>query len=206
MRADTRLWTAIALIWICGFSITRGWAIVHFSFAMANVDSSEKRDKITNTWRSVPEVASAALQADLTRKFETSDQKAANSRREVLSSIVSIKPLSSVDWLWLSGLQLATDQPTEQVFRSLELSMITGPNEGYIKVERGIFGVSLWGRLSSDLKRRVATDLTAEEIVGNERFRSALSAQPARVRNELEAAMLGTGLSPNEIERRLRFQ
>jgi hypothetical protein len=179
---------------------------VHFSFAMANPDSSEKRDEIINSWSSVPEVASAALQAELGEKIDISDQKAANSRREALSSILSIKPLSSVDWLSLSGWQLVTDQPMEQVFGSLELSMVTGPNEGYVKAERGIFGVSLWLRLSADLKRRVATDLAAGEIIGNEKLRAALSAQPARVRNELQAAMLGTGLSPNEVERRLGFQ
>lgn len=206
MRADIRLWTAIALIGICGFSVTRGWVIVHFSFAMANPDSSEKRDEIINSWSSVPEVASAALQAELREKIDISDQKAANSRREALSSILSIKPLSSVDWLSLSGWQLVTDRPMEQVFESLDLSMVTGPNEGYVKAERGIFGVSLWLRLSADLKRRVATDLAAGEIIGNEKLRAALSAQPARVRNELQAAMLGTGLSANEVERRLGFQ
>jgi hypothetical protein len=205
MRADIRLWTAIALIGICGFSVTRGWVIVHFSFATATPDSSEKRDEIINSWSSVPEVASAALQAELREKIDISDQKAANSRREALSSILSIKPLSSVDWLSLSGWQLVTDQPMEQVFGSLELSMLTGPNEGYVMAERAIFGVSLWERLSPDLKRRVVIDLVAEEIAGNEKFRAVLSAQPARVRNELRAAMLATGLSSNEVERRLGF-
>ena len=185
MRADIRLWTAIALIGICGFSVTRGWGIVHFSLAMANIDSSEKRDEIINTWSSVPEVASAALQAELREKIDISDQKAANSRREALSSILSIKPLSSVDWLSLSGVQLVTDQPMEQVLGSLELSMLTGPNEGYVMAERGIFGVSLWESLSPDLKRRVATDLAAGEIIGSEKLRAVLSAQPERVRNEL---------------------
>ena len=107
------------------------------------------------------------LQAELTEKIDISDQKAANSRREVLSSILSIEPLSSVDWLSLSGMQLVTDQPMEQVLESLELSMLTGPNEGYVMAERGIFGVSLWERLSPDLKRRVADDLAAGEITGN---------------------------------------
>ena len=205
MRADIRLWTAIALIGICGFSVTRGWVIVRFSFAMATPDSSEKRDEIINSWSSVPEVASAALQAELREKIDISDQKAANSRREALSSILSIKPLSSVDWLSLSGWQLVTDQPMEQVFGSLELSMLTGPNEGYVMAERAIFGVSLWEKLSPDLKRRVVIGLVAEEIAGNEKFRAVLSAQPARVRNEVRAAMLATGLSSNEVERRLGF-
>ena len=65
--------------------------------------SSEKRAEAINTWTAVPDVASAALQAELREKINTSDPKAANSRREALSSILSIKPLSSFYWLSLSG-------------------------------------------------------------------------------------------------------
>jgi hypothetical protein len=202
MRADIRLLTAIALIGICGFSVTRGWSIVHFSLATANVDSSEKRDEIINTWNSVPDVASAALRSELTEKIDSSDPKAANSRREALSSILAIEPLSSIDWLSLSGVQLVTDQPMDQVFDSLELSVMTGPNEGYVKSQRAIYGISLWERLSPDLKRRVATDLAKGEIPESEKFRAFVAAQPERVRNELRQALVATGLSPNEIEKR----
>ena len=132
---------------------------MHFSLATANIDSSEKRAEIINTWTAVPGVASTALQADLTDEINTSDPKAANRRREALSAILSIKPLSSIDWLSLSGVQLVTDQPMEQVLESLKLSTLTGPNEGYVMAERGIFGVSLWENLSPDLKSRVAIDL-----------------------------------------------
>ena len=159
MRAGIRLLTAIALIGICGFSVAQGWRIVHFSLATMNIDSSEKRAEITNTWRAVPGLASIALQADLTDEINPSDMMAAYRRREMLSAILSIKPLSSMDWLSLSGMQLVTDQPMEQVLGSLKLSMLTGPNEGYVMTERGIFGVSLWESLSPDLKSRVANDL-----------------------------------------------
>ena len=205
MRPDMRLWTAIVLIGLCGFSIVQGWGIVRFSLAMANSDSLEKRAEIINTWASAPNVASEALQAALRQKINISDPETANSRREVLSSILSIEPLSSVNWLSLSQLQLVTDQPMEQVFDSLELSMLTGPNEGYVTAERGTYGVSLWERLSPELQRRVALDLAGQEIGGNEKFRAVLSAQPERVRKELRAAMLATGLSPQEIEKRLAF-
>ena len=45
-----------------------------------------------NTWSFVPDVASAALQAELREKIDISDQKAADSRREALSAILSIEP------------------------------------------------------------------------------------------------------------------
>ena len=142
-----------------------------------------------------------SLESELREKIDASDPKAANSRREVLSAILSIKPLSSVDWLSLSGMQLVTDQPMEQVLESLELSMVTGPNEGYVMADRGIFGVSLWESLSPDLKRRVAIDLAVGEVTaGNGKFRAVLSAKSEPVRNELRAALLATGLSPKEVE------
>src|SRR5262245_57857333 len=131
MRADIRCWTAIAFIGICGFSITRGWSIVHFSLATANIDVFENWAEVFNPWTAVPEVASAAWQAELREEINVSDPKAANGRRETFSSILLIKPSSPFSWLSLSGLQLVTHQPIEQVLGSLKLSMLTGPNEGY---------------------------------------------------------------------------
>ena len=202
MRADIRLWTAVAVIGICGCAVVWGSDIVRFSLA-ANIESSENRVKNLNTWSAVPLVASTALRAELSEKIDASDSKAANSRREALTTIVAIQPLSPVNWMLLSAMQLVTDQPMEQVFGSLELSMVTGPNEGYLMPERGIYGVSLWPRLPADLKRRVAGDLAAPEIIGNGAFRATVSAQPEGVRDELRAAMLANGLSPKEAEQRL---
>ena len=140
MRASIRLLTAIALIAMSGFSVAQGWRIVHFSLATMNIDSSEKRAEITNTWRAVPGLASKALQADLTDEINPSDMMVAYRRRAILSELLSIKPLSSMDWFSLSGMQLVTDQSMEDVLASLKLSMLTGPNEGIRHDEaRGIW-------------------------------------------------------------------
>jgi len=205
MRADIRFWTAITLIGFCAFAVVRGLSIVHFSLAMANISSSENRADIIHTWTTVPGVASAALQSQLKEKIDPSDLKAANSRREALAAILSMKPLSSIDWLSLSGLQLITDQPMDQVFGSFVLSTMTGPNEGYVMAERGMFGVSLWEDLPPDLKRHVIIDLAAGDVPEYGKFRAVLSAKSERVRNELRAAILATGLSAKEVELRLGF-
>ena len=95
----------------------------------------------------------------------------------------------------------------EQVLESLELSMLTGPNEGYVMAERGIFGVSLWESLSPDLKSRAAIDLAMARIAVQgevrEKFRAVLSTKPERVRNELREGPSRDGVSPKEIEQRL---
>lgn len=212
MRASIRLLTAIALIAMSGLSVAQGWRIVHFSLATMNIDSSEKRAEITNTWRAVPGLASIALQANLTDEINPSDMMVAYRRRAILSELLSIRPLSSVDWFSLSGMQLVTNQSMEDVLASLKLSMLTGPNEGYVMTKRGVFGVSLWESLSPDLKSRVAYDLgptlfpnsPAEGAEGG-KLRAALSAKPEHVRKEIREALLATGLSPKEIEQRLGF-
>src|SRR5262249_9437324 len=154
-----RLFTAIVLLGICGFSVAQGWTIIRFSAETMNGDSPEKRTEIAQTWGTTPGLASRALRAGLADKIDIADRKAANEQREALAAILSIKPLSSRDWLALSGAQLVTDQPMDDVLESLKLSTLTGPNEGYVMVERGIYGVSLWLSLSPDLKSRVANDL-----------------------------------------------
>src|SRR5262245_11437708 len=205
MRADIRFWTAITMIGICAVSVAQGLRIVHFSLVMANIHSSENRAETIHKWTAVPGIASAALQSELTEKINPSDLKAANNRREALSAMLSIKPLSSMDWLSLSGMRFMTDQPMEQVLGSLRLSAMTGPNEGYVMAERGIFGASLWEDLSPDLNRHTAMDLAATERPDDGKFRAVLSTKSERVRNELQTAILATGLSPKEIERRLGF-
>ena len=209
MRADIRLWTAIAIIGICGFTIAQGSRIARFS--LVNVHASENQAEILRTWAAVPGLASRAL-TQLTGNIDPSDVKAANDRREVLTAILTIRPLSSIDWLSLSGMRLLTDRPMEQVLESLELSVVTGPNEGYVMIERGIFGVSLWEDLSRDLRSRAALDLgpmiyprTPEEGAEGEKFRAVLETKPESVRSELRKALVATGISPNEIEQRLGF-
>jgi hypothetical protein len=202
--------TAIVLLGICGFSMARGWTIVSFSVATMSVESTEKRAEITRIWGTAPGVASRALRTVLADKIDIADQKVANEQREALSAILSIKPLSSRDWLSLSGVQLVTDQPMDDVLESLKLSTLTGPNEGYVMVERGIYGVSIWESLSPDLKSRVASDLlpilfplSPAEGAQAGRLQALVSAQPQRVRKELHEALLAAGVSPNDIQQKL---
>jgi hypothetical protein len=107
-------------------------------------------------------------------------------------------------------MELITHQSMEDVLGSLELSMLTGPNEGYVMAARGVFAVSLWESLSPDLKNRAAFDLgpmffprDPEENMESEKVRAVLSKKPDWVRTELREALLATGISPKEIDQRL---
>jgi hypothetical protein len=203
MIRTIRLLTAIALIVMSGIAVAQGWGIVRFFLASTNIVSAEKRARIGDASRATSGVSSTALKDELADETNRSDMIAPYHRRELLSAILSIAPLSSMDWLSLSKAELMTHQPMENVFGSLELSMLTGPNEGYVMAERGIYGVSLWQRLSPGLKRRVAADLAVDEYPDILKIRAFVSAQPEQVRIELREALSGGGLSPREVEKRV---
>jgi len=202
MRANLRLLTAVVIIGICGFSVARGLAVAHFSLALARIDSSEKRAEVVDRWSAAPDVASRALQADLAYHIDPSDQKAAN-------HCIGFDQANVVVRLALALGFTITDQPMEQVFDSLELSMLTGPNEGHVMGERAVFAVSLRDRLPADLKRHAAVDVafprTPEEGAEIGKFQAVLATEPEWVRNELREAIVATGVSPKQIEKHLGF-
>jgi hypothetical protein len=69
--------------------------------------------------------------------------------------------------------------------------------------DRAIYGVSLWHRLSPDLQRRVVADLAVDEYPDIQKIRGFLATQPEEVRNEIREALLASGLSPQEVEKRV---
>ena len=202
IRTTIRLLTATVVIVMSGIAVAQGWEIVRFFVASMHIVSSEKRAVFADTLRARSGIISTALLDDLDDEASRSDVIAAYRQRELLAAILSIKPMSSMHWLSRSRMELMTHQSMDDVFGSLELSMLTGPNEGYVMEDRRFFGVSLWDRLPPDLKRRVTNDVAAE-IHDSFKFRVFASTQPEQVRNELREALGATGLSPKEIETRL---
>jgi hypothetical protein len=212
MRATIRLLTTMVLIVIGGMAVAQGWGIVRFFLASTNIVSAEKRARIADAWRATSGTTSTALNDELADETNQSDIIAAYRQRALLSAILSIKPLSSGDWLALSRAELMTHQPIEDVFSSLELSMLTGPNEGYVMGERAVFAVSLWEKLPADLKRHAATDVAAMifprtpaegEVL--KKIGAVLATQPESVRNEVREAVVASGVSPEAIEKGLGF-
>jgi hypothetical protein len=90
--------------------------------------------------------------------------------------------------------------------------MLTGPNESHVMGPRAVYAVSLWERLPEELKSHVVADVAAmmsphTPAEGAEvgKFQAALAAEPDWARNELKNALVATGISANEIEKRLGF-
>jgi hypothetical protein len=212
MRITIRLLTAIALIVMSGIAVAQGWGIVRFFLASTNIVSAEKRARIADAWRATSGVISTALYDELADEIGQSDIIVAYRQRELASAILSIKPLSSMEWLTLSKAELMTHQPMKDVLGSLELSMLTGPNEAYVMGERAVYALSLWERLPADLKRHAATDVAAMMFPRTPaeggmlgKIRAALATQPDWVRNEVREAVFATGISAEQTKKGLGF-
>jgi hypothetical protein len=51
----------------------------------------------------------------------------------------------------------------------------------------------------------VAADLAVDEYPDIQKIRAFLAPQPAEVRNEIREALLASGLSPKEVEKRVSY-
>jgi len=115
--------------------------------------------------------------------------------------------LSSANWLSLAGMRLVAGQPEKQVLAALTMSWLTGPNEGSVMLQRGVFGLLLWEVLPADLRKRVIDDVTGA-ILGAVAHDSELTAaknilstKSVDIREEIASLMLGKSLSATQLAR-----
>jgi hypothetical protein len=163
-RSMWRLLTSVALIGLCGFTAVRGWSITEFAETRGRV-ASEGQVNHVNHWINVPGLADAALETSLAQLASASDIDGTRKRAEALATVLSLRPLSSENWLSLAGTWLVTDRPYGQVLVAIQMSSVTGPNEGAIMWQRGVFGLLQWDSLPPDARMQTIRDL-AGSILG----------------------------------------
>jgi hypothetical protein len=149
-----RLTTAVVIASLCAFTAARGWTVVQFA------RPSTASGAAARAWIGVPAVTAAALDATLRDMADESDAEAAQRRAKLLTALLAVRPMSSVAWLSLAGMQLVTGQPYEKVLAALKMSAITGPNEAAIMWQRGIFELLQWEALPPDFQHRAIVDLS----------------------------------------------
>lgn len=205
-RRAVQLLTTVAVVVLCGFSMTCGWNIVRFVEARAHLRGETGTEKV-RYWDKSLAVRVAALQASLTKMSNVTDVDGARKRADDLSALLSLQPMSPVNWLSLSGMRLISGQSEKEVLAALEMSWVTGPNEGSIMLQRGIFGVMLWETLSPDSRGRVIADL-AGAILGmptddNElkAAKNVLATKSVDIQEELATGLKAEGVSATQLLR-----
>jgi hypothetical protein len=153
-----RLITVAAVVGLCGLAALRGWSIV--AFATAGQPGGGTEGAGVRAWIGAPLVTAAALDATLDDLAGASDIEAASRRIDLLTQLLSVRPLSSVAWLSLAGMRLVTGAPYKDVLATLRMSSITGPNEARLMWQRGMFGLLQWETLPPDFRQQTILDLS----------------------------------------------
>jgi len=199
--------TALAVLGLCGFALSRGWEITRFAEARSHFGAHEKQTDAVKRWTTVPGLAGAALVASLMRVADAGDIDDTRRRAEGLAAILSVHPLSSTDWLSLSGIWLVTGQPYERVLGALAMSSVTGPNEGSVMLQRAIFGLLQWEVLPAESRQRTIGDLakalleTAVQDTEINPARNVLAGKSEEVRREIADRLSAAGVVATELAR-----
>jgi hypothetical protein len=194
-RTGVRLLTVLAILGLCGFGIVRGWSIVRFVDTRAHFAAHEIGVEQIRSWEKAPGLRDAALQTSLTKIADMNDAGGARNRADDLNALLSVRPLSSVNWLSLSGMRLAAGQSEAEVLSALEMSWVTGPNEGAVMLQRGVFGILLWETLPPDARRRVVDDVAGAILgtpMGDNELQvvtNVLSEKSVDIRHEIASLM-----------------
>ena len=188
--------TALLILALCVPAVMRGWNILWFSRAEVNGED-------TRPWAGVSGLTFSALESSLTALADSADKAQVAKRRDDIIKVLTIRPLASEYWLTLAGIRVLGGEPLLKALDALTLSTVTGPNEGYLITQRGIFGISYWEILPSEVRNRALTELAARRLSGRnaERVRTILAGKTPEVRQNIRAALQARGFPEDDFSR-----
>lgn len=203
----SQLLTAFAIVVAATPAIALGWQIFGFSLADSVINEavgpSAQQIQAVHPWLEVPGLRFAARASFLPVVSEQDPAGTAASRSKQLAEILSVKPLSSKHWLLLAEIKSVTHQPPADIAEAIKLSVLTGPNEGFLIGRRGLFGLSQWELLPPELRTRAAADLVAnpDPLSGNQMswLRHELTQKSAPVRQDIRTALLAQGFPEKRL-------
>jgi hypothetical protein len=201
MRRWVRFLTALGVFSISALVVYRGSDIVRFGLADAGLGPNGKTADVDRPWVNVPGLAFSAQQSLLQSEADAGDQKATQKRREELKNILAVRPLSSKYWLALAEMRSVAGEHASKVVEAVRLSVLSGPNEHDVMVEREIFAVSHWELLPLELQQRTGADLAAEPLAETEiaDLRLALAGKSEKTRNEILAVLQAERVSAKDL-------
>ena len=202
MRARIgRILVALVVIGLCGLAMLRGWEIVRFSLTETRLGADDNRAEILRPWINVPGLAFAARQASLATIVDWSDKNTSLRRRDEEAEILLTRPLSPDYWFALSVMRQSVGEDSARIVDALQMSMLLGPNEGYLMVPRGTFALSIWNILPIETKRHSAKDLASMRLteLDKTQIRTVLSKMPESERDDIENYLRVAGFSKQRL-------
>ena len=193
---NIRLLTALAVVGFCAWPVWQGFNLIRYAMA-------DSRPEAVRPWVNVPGLSFAARENTLTSVDDSSDDATVRKRRDELAEILAIRPLSSRYWLKLAEARVDAHEALAKALDALELSEVTGPNEGYMITQRGLFGIWQWEVLPPEVQRRTIADLVARQVSDAKLawLRRTLSEKTEQVRQEIRSALQAQGFSKSNFDR-----
>jgi hypothetical protein len=186
-----RLPTALAILAICVPAVVKGTDVVRFAIAEARLDQGQDSLEALKGWRDSTGVAGNAR--DPARLTVTNGDRTVLARQhDALEDYLTLKPLSPVKWLALAFADLSLDKPIAQATGAYQMSLVTGPYEGYVMPRRAIAGALLWEKLGSDERIGAARDLALATFTTSDLvvLRGILGAKLEDTRSSIRFEML----------------
>lgn len=190
------------MVALCAFIAMRGWSLIDFAGARI----ADKPGDAALAWIGVPAVTTAALDAALRDIAEQNGTTAAEQRVALLTQLLAARPMSSIAWLSLAGMRVATGQPYGTILAALKMSSVTGPNEAEVMWERGIFCLLQWEALPPDFQQRAIVDLAGPILTGivnepgQQLIRGVLSAKAPQVQAQVASMLQIQGVTAEDLK------
>jgi hypothetical protein len=196
-----RACTTLLIIGACVPVIMQGWSIAHFALVYAKLNDNADLREPLGPWKDEPGLSFVEREATLTQVDSWDETAKTMARRDELSELLAVKPSAPGFWLSLARMRFASKQTSDSVGRALEMSVLTGPNEGLLMWQRAEFDFMLWEVLPQNVRMRAAADLQ-DGLLSNEQatsLRATLAEKNAQDRQEIRGLLQSRGLSPKLI-------
>jgi hypothetical protein len=193
---NIRSLTALAVVGLCGWPVWQGVNVIRYEMAGPEPEA-------LRPWVAVPGLASAVREYSMTLVDDSSDDKTIRARRDELTEMLAIRPLSSRFWMYLADSRIDAHEDPAKAIDALKLSAVTGPNEGDMITLRGLFGIAQWETLPPEIRKRAIADLATRQISDAQLawLRKTLAEKTAQVRQEIQLALQAQGFSETNLAR-----
>ncbi|MBI1203306.1 MAG: hypothetical protein GC182_12410 [Rhodopseudomonas sp.] len=199
LRTALRLWTGVAVIAVCGWTMWQGVAFVRFSLPSSASLAARHPRQAAAAWRDRAGLASLAVAEALRAPVDAGDLDKAHERETLLIDYLSARPASSQTWIALAASRYSVGEPTAAVVSAFRMSAMTGPNEEAAMTQRALFGLLQWDTLPNDIRTRAMSDLCGLAIVNIAQLRLVMSVKSDAVRAAIRDGLGANGCSDSFI-------
>jgi hypothetical protein len=123
--------------------------------------------------------------------------------KNALGDLAKASPTSGATWQASVAYQQAIGVPVERVLAAFRMSALVASHEGYLMVQRAIFGLDQWTQLPEVDRRTAIRDVLATVLSSDfgrgTRYRTLLAAKSDAERDDIRAALTASGRGTNEI-------